>query len=282
MNMSIRLRIKSIYNDLSPKEQQIAEYILKNPDKVIYSSINELSSELEVADSTLFNFTKKIGYSGFKQFKMAMAVQQDDMIDLAVHERVSKDDNELTVAHKVFDTNISTLQDTQKFLKQDDLKDAAEMIATSNRTYFFGLGGSQIVAADAYHKFLRTPVHVSHSGDYHIQLMEASLLSKDDCAIIISHTGRSKEAIKITEVIKEAGAKAIIITSQANSPLAKLGDIVFMSVAEETEFRSEALSSRISQLSIIDSLYVIVMFHFDRTSEESLLKVRHVIADIKL
>lgn len=281
MDVSIRLKIKSIYNDLSTKEQKIADYIIENPDKIISSPINELASELKVADSTFFNFTKKLGYSGFRDFKMAMAVQQNDFVDVSIHEKVTKDDSELTIANKVFDSNVSTLNDTRELLSQKDLEKAAEIIASSNQLNIFGMGGSEIVAADAYHKFLRSPINVRHSTDYHIQLMEASLLKDEDCAIIISHTGRAKESIKIAETVRETGAKVIIITSQANSPLAKLGDIVFLSVAEETAFRSEALSSRISQLSIIDSLYVIVMFYHEDHSEDALLRVRHVIANIK-
>lgn len=68
--------------------------------------------------------------------------------------------------------------------------------------------------------------------------MEASLLTPDDCAILISHTGRSKETIFIAETVKKLGAKAIVITSQISSPLAKFGDVTFISVSEETEFRS--------------------------------------------
>ncbi|HBA2692092.1 TPA: SIS domain-containing protein, partial [Enterococcus faecium] len=69
-----------------------------------------------------------------------------------------------------------------------------------------------------------------------------------DCAVLISHTGQSKETIHIAETVRKTGAKTIVITSQANSSLAKLGDVVFISISEETEFRSEALASRISQL----------------------------------
>jgi RpiR family carbohydrate utilization transcriptional regulator len=32
----------------------------------------------------------------------------------------------------------------------------------------------------------------------------------------------------MAEAVKKAGTKVIIITSQANSPLAKLGDVVFI------------------------------------------------------
>ncbi|MDV5002383.1 MurR/RpiR family transcriptional regulator [Enterococcus faecium] len=295
MSVSIRLQIKTMYNDFSPKEQAIADYILENPSKVSHSPISNLASELGIADSTFFQFTKKLGYNGFKDFKMAMLIQENDLSAISIHENIQKTDTELTMAQKVFESSISTLNDTKKLLQQKDLKKAATIINESKRVYFFGVGGSEIVATDAYHKFLRSPIATSHSTDYHIQLMEASLLTEKDCAVLISHTGQSKETIHIAETVRKTGAKTIhiaetvrktgaktiVITSQANSSLAKLGDVVFISISEETEFRSEALASRISQLSILDSLYVILMFYNEKESRRSIAKVRHTISEIK-
>lgn len=270
-----------MYKNLSQKEQAIADYILENPKKVSHSSISDIASELEVADSTIFQFTKKIGYNGFKDFKMAMLMQENDLSAISFHENIQKDDTELTMAQKVFDSNISSLTDTRKLLQEEKLIEAVDLIDASNRLFLFGVGGSEIVATDTYHKFLRSPIPVYHSSDYHLQLMEASLLTPDDCAIFISHTGRSKETIMIAETAKKIGAKTIVITSQISSPLAKLGDVTFISVSEETEFRSEALASRISQLSIMDSLFVILMFRNQDQAQESISKVRKVIAKIK-
>lgn len=281
MEVSVRLKIKSLYNGLSTKEQNIADYILENPISVAHNSISYLSDELNVADSTLFQFAKKLGYSGFKEFKMAILIEENNFSTTSIHEKIEIDDNELTMAQKVFDSNIKTLTNTKKILGLDDLKKAAEIISNSNLLYFFGVGGSGILAEDAYHKFLRSPAHVRHSTDYHIQLMEASLLTPQDCAICISHTGKSKETIRIAEIVKEAGAKVIVITSHASSPLAKIGDVVFISISEEIEFHSEALSSRISQLSILDSLYVILMFMNKEKSKETLSKVRRTIWGVK-
>ncbi|MFS0989451.1 phosphosugar isomerase transcriptional regulator [Enterococcus sp. 6D12_DIV0197] len=281
MTVSIRLQIKTLYKDLSLKEQAIADYILENPSKVSHSSISDLSNELGIADSTFFQFTKKLGYNGFKDFKMAMLMQENDFSAISIHENIQKSDNELTMAQKVFDSNMTTLTDTKNLLKEEDLKLAAAMINQSKRLFFFGVGGSEIVATDAYHKFLRSPITVFHSSDYHIQLMEASLLTPDDCGTFISHTGKSRETIELAQVAKNNGAKIIVITSHAASPLAKLGDVVFISISEETEFRSEALASRIAQLSIMDSLYVILMFINRDKAQQSIAKIRRSISKIK-
>ncbi len=281
MSDSIRLSIKSMYTNLSEKEKKIADFILENPVVVGSNSINDLSETLEIAPSTIFQFTRKIGYQGFKDFKLALLTQGRSETEITIHENIYDSDSLLTKAQKVFDTNISTLLDTRKFLDQASLEQALEYLKDAEAVYFFGVGGSEIVATDAYHKFLRAPLRVHHSTDYHIQLMEASLMKPSDCAILISHTGRSHETIEIAKAAKEAGAKLIVLTSSSQSPLALLGDAVFVSIAEETEFRSEALSSRIAQLSILDSLYVILMFERKKASKESMAKVRKRIAKLK-
>lgn len=281
INVSIRLLIKTMYKDFSPTEQNIADYIMEHTDKIGHQSISELAKELEIADSTIFQFTKKLGFSGFKDFKIAMLIQESDPINDSIPQAIKEDDTELTIAHKVFESNITTLTDTRNLLIEKDLKEAATILNNTRRLYLFGLGGSGVVAADGYHKFLRSSLNVFHSTDYHIQLMEASQLSKDDCAIIISHSGRTKETIAIAQRAKEAHAKIIVITSHANSSLAKLADVVFLSVSSKTEYRSEALASRIAQLSIIDSLFVMYLFYNKESSDDSLLKVRRVISDLK-
>lgn len=282
MSTSIPLTIKSMYKNLTPKEQTIADYILKDPKKVSHSSISDIAKDLDIADSTFFQFTKKLGFSGFKDFKMALLISGTDQnTATTIHEKISPDDDELTMAQKVFDSNISTLNDTKKLLDKDKLKATVDFIEGSKRLFFFGVGGSEIVASDAYHKFLRSPVTVVHSADYHIQLMEASMMNEEDCGILISHTGRSKETIQLAEVAKSNGAAVIVVTSQIQSPLTKIADIVFISISEETAFRSEALASRIAQLSLLDAIFTILMFRNEEQSKISIGKIREVINEIK-
>lgn len=277
---SIRLKIKALYRDLSKKEKIVADYILNNPKKVSRSTINEIANELNIADSTFFQFTKKIGYNGFRDFRNDLLTEEFDA-EISIHENISKSDDPLLMAKKVFDSSIQALEDTKNLLVINDLKKATNIILNSNITTFFGIGGSSIIAMDAYHKFLRSPIRCQHGEDYHIQLMQASLLTENDCAFLISHTGLTKEAIKIAEAVKSNNAKLIVITSYPLSELAKMADVVFISSSEETGYRSESLSSRISQLGITDALFVMVMFHNEASTSESLHKVRSVIYPTK-
>lgn len=280
MQQSIRLKIKTIYRDLSKKEKIIADYLLDNPKKVSRSTINEIANELGMADSTLFQFTRKLGYNGYRDFRNDLLTEEYDA-EISVHENITKEDNALSMARKVFESSIQALNDTENLLDLKDLTNAVDKIQNSRMVTFFGIGGSNVVAFDAYHKFLRSPVRTQHAQDYHMQLMQASLLNEEDCAVLISHTGLTNEAIHLAEIIKKNNAKLIVITSYPLSALAKMADIVFISTSEETGYRSESLSSRISQLAIIDALFVILMFHDENRTSESLHRVRGVIYPTK-
>lgn len=111
--------------------------------------------------------------------------------------------------------------------------------------------------------------------------MEASMLTENDCAICISHTGKTVETIKLAHIIKKNGAKLIVITSNKSSPLASVADVILISISDEVEFHSEALASRIAQLTILDALYVIIMFKNREKAKKALSKVRKVIYETK-
>jgi len=265
---------------MSPKEKQIADYILKNLKLVSRSTISDISRSLGVADSTFYQFTKKLGYEGFKDFKINLLTEEFDP-EISIHEKISKSDDVDIKVKKVFDSSIKALEDTRKIISGDTFQKAANIMLSAGKVWFFGVGGSNAVALDSFHKFLRSPIKCGFVSDYHMQIMNASLLTKNDCAFAISHTGLSREIIEIAKIVKENGVKLIVMTSYPLSPLAKMADVVLVSTSEEIAYRSESLSSRLSQLCIIDALFVITMFNNESKANASLKKIRHAIARTK-
>jgi DNA-binding MurR/RpiR family transcriptional regulator len=276
-NIKIKMKIKSLYYDMTQTEKLISDYVIDNFKNISTMSINKLSEELGLAPSTIYQYTKKLEFKGFKDFKIAILTDGFNS-QIAIHEKVTKDDDELTIAKSVFDSSIRSLEDTKNFLDIEKLKSAKNLLVSSSKTLFVGQGGSNAVAFDAYHKFLRSPLQVLYATDYHVQLMNTSLLTTDDCVFLVSHTGLNSEILKLATLAKNNGTKIILLTSYPSSPLAKLADIVLLSISEETKYRSESLSSRISQLAIIDSLFVITMLDNEQESQESLKAIRNSIS----
>lgn len=271
------MRIRSHYPKFRGKELAVADYILNNPRKIVHSTINQVADDLGVADSTVFRFCQRIGFKGYQAMKIALATEIVEPIH-DIHENIMEHDNEKTVAEKVFRSNIKTLEDTLKVLDEPSFKQAVHAILGARKVELFGSGGSNVIALDAYHKFIRTGISVSVQADTHMQLMSASQLTSQDVAIIISHTGASKDMMHVMEVVQDNGVKTIGITNFAKSPLSQKVDIPLYTVSEETDYRSEALASRIAQLAMIDAIYVNVLMAKKEQGKEALQKVRKAIS----
>jgi len=274
-------KIRSYYARLSEKETKIADYILENPEKIIHSTINELAEDLGVADATVFRFCKRIGFKGYQAMKIALASEVIEPIQ-QIHEEISENDSVKTVTEKVFKSNVRTLENTLEILNGHSIEKAVEFLLQANRVEFYGTGGSAVIAMDAFHKFVRTGIKAFSFVDSHFQLMSSSQLSENDVAVIISHSGTNKDTINIMKTAKNNGAKTIGITGYPKSPIAQNADVALFTSSEETEYRSEALSSRIGQLSLIDALYVNVMISNKNVANQSLERIRNAISDTRI
>ncbi|WP_102692590.1 MurR/RpiR family transcriptional regulator [Rummeliibacillus pycnus] len=274
-------KINSLYPRLSEKEKKIADYIQEDPSHIINKTINEVSADLSIADATVFRFCKRLGFKGYQAMKIALASEAITPIK-QIHEEISENDDERTIFEKIFKSNIQTLENTMHILDEGSIKKAVSFMNQAKHIYFYGTGGSAVIAMDAYHKFVRTGVKCFAFIDSHFQLMSASQLSSDDLAVVISHSGRNRDTLQITKTVKENGASIIAITGFPKSPISQLADVALYTSSEETEYRSEALSSRIGQLSIIDALYVNAMVKHKDDANYALEKMRHAISQTRI
>jgi RpiR family transcriptional regulator, carbohydrate utilization regulator len=270
-------RIRTMYSQFTEKEKIVADYILNNPQNIIHSTINQVADDLFVADATVFRFCKRIGFNGFQSMKIALASEVVAPIK-NIHENIKEDDTEKEIAEKVFKANIRTLEETLHTFSESKFEDAIKLIMDARMVGFYGSGGSGIIAMDAHHKFLRTGIQTMAYTDSHFQIMSASQLTEKDVVVLISHSGSNKDIMDVLQVAKRNGTKTIGITNLAKSPLSHKVDIPLYTISQETDYRSEALSSRIAQLSIIDSLYVNIMAKRGKFGQESLQKMREAIS----
>ncbi|MGP4082317.1 MurR/RpiR family transcriptional regulator [Pseudalkalibacillus sp. R45] len=270
-------RIRSFYNRFSEKEKMIADYILNNPEHIIHSTISQIADDLQVAEATVFRFCKRIGFKGYQAMKIALASEIVNPVK-DIHETINETDNEKEVAQKIFRSNIRTLEETSHILEQEHYHRAVELLIGARKVEFYGNGGSGIIAMDAHHKFLRSGIQSAAYSDSHLQLMAASQLTDQDVIMFISHSGTNKDLLDVIEVAQQNKVKTIGITTLAKSPLGQKVDVPLFTTSEETDYRSEALASRIAQLSIIDALFVNVMMKTKETSQESLNKMRKAVA----
>jgi len=248
-------RIRSRLPALATAEQRVAQWVLQHPDEVIHMSMAQVARECGVSDTTVLRFCRAAGFQGYTDMKLSI-VQDLATPTQLVHDDITEDDDALTIARKVFLSNIQALQDTLEVLDEEALVKAADMIASANQILIIGVGTSGPIVQDMYHMFFRLGFNVRAQTDSYLQLMEAALVGPGDVVVGISQSGSSTDPVLTLEEAKRNGAGTIVITGNAESPITKYADVTLLAVSRET--RAEAIASRIAQMTLVDALYVII------------------------
>ncbi|OIH94802.1 MULTISPECIES: MurR/RpiR family transcriptional regulator [unclassified Curtobacterium] len=112
----------------------------------------------------------------------------------------------------------------------------------------------------------------------HNALTLASALGPKDVLVITSHSGTTVEALEVAAVAHESGATVVAITGYATSPLTRHADHVLLGVVgAENDLRPAAMGSRMSQLAIVDALFIVVAQRTDERSQPLLARSRDAV-----
>lgn len=247
-------KIRSEYNSLPPSEVKVADYVLQNPEEIIYLSVSELATEVDVSDSTIIRFCKDVGFKGYQEFKLFIA--QDLVVTIEnINEDISENDDLETLSKKITFSNKQAIEETMSVLDLDALKTAIDQILEADKVQFYGVGASGITACDAKYKFLRIGKNVDCYTDAHLQAMSAATLGENDLVVGISHSGSTKDVVDSCKIAGEAGATVICITGHNKSPITRVSDIKLLTATKEGPLGSGALRSKIAQLHMLDLIF---------------------------
>jgi len=266
--MNIFTTIHSKYNNLTKSEVKVADYVLDHAKEVVYMSITDLADACNVGESSIFRFCKSLSYKGYQDFKIALAhsiTAENEIPQLT--DKILMNDTLGQVASKVLSSNISALNETYNLIDHKKMEQAIDYFVQAEKVIFFGVGSSLMTAMEAKIKFMRITNKTECTIDSHLQMMSAALMTKRDVAVIISYSGSTKDTIEVAMKAKESGATVISITRFEKSPLTSYSDLTLLCGANEGPLQSGSLSAKISQLYLLDVLYI---EYFKRTYEQSI------------
>ena len=260
-DVTLLLKIRRILPSLNPALRRIADFILIDPSKIKYLKIKDLAKECSVAESTVIRFVQTIGLNSFHDLKIIITEitsqqnRDNGQEEAYVYDDILRTDSIDSIITKIVHRNTKTLQDTKKLISGREIERAVHAIREARMIYIYGAGGSFIAAENARLRLYRIGKQCLALNDGNQQLVSASLLNKDDVAIGISNSGRTKSTVFALKKAKEAGAKTICITNYDQSPITEFADIKLFSSTQDLAFFQESMTSRVAQILIVDILY---------------------------
>lgn len=254
---SVLILLQEFSMSASPAEEVIIRHILSSPEEAANSTIKELSRETYTSQATIVRLCTKIGFSGYRDFRRALSGELE-VIKRAIREDVSEitqTDSLEEMAAKVTMMNVKSLEDTIHLMDYDTLSQCVSLMERAATVGLFGVGAGLVVARDAYMKMLRINKPCVFNDDWHNQRLQAQNLGKNDLALIISYSGRTREVLECARILKKNECPIIAITRNDSSPIAQLSTHNIYIPSNEQVLRSGAMASRMAQMNVIDILY---------------------------
>ena len=102
-----RIIAKSESQNATVTERKIALYIKENLEKVLHCNLLELAELIGVSDASMVRFCKSLGYKGFQEFKIRVAMEAIPS-EQQYNPKLQKDDKPEQICHKIFATEIAS------------------------------------------------------------------------------------------------------------------------------------------------------------------------------
>lgn len=264
--------IAGIYEDMTPVEHSIADFFLKNTDKMDFSS-KTVSKRLYVSEAALSRFAKKCGYKGYREF--IFSYEKD--LELEGGSAAGEQDVSL-FSKRVKRSYEGLLQETFRILHENQLRRIADLMNASRKVCFYGMGSSGLVARECQLRFMRIGLDVEAFVDSQVMQMSAALATEETLVIAISLSGKTKEVNDSIRIAKKRGASTIFITADTDPEVKPFCDEVLQVAYEKNLDTGTKISPQFSILVVMDILY---SYYFANGSYFKAKKYRDTLSAIK-
>ncbi|NIF60601.1 MurR/RpiR family transcriptional regulator [Enterobacter sp. Ap-916] len=245
-NENILLHLRQGLPGYSPTLQKLGDFILTQPQKVLYLTITELAKESDTSEASVTRLCRHLGCKGYTEFKMAVALDVQQEQPQAVSQGDSIDE--------LVQESVQALIDTGKLINREALRQAGLALHEASSVQIYGVAASAIMGDYLHYKLLRLGKSAQLFSDMHRAAMNAATLGEKDLAIVISSSGSTKDLLNAVKIAKKRHARVILLSNTLRSPLADLADLLLVAAKPEGPLSAGSLNAKVGAMLLVEAL----------------------------
>lgn len=257
---ALAAKVRTMAPSMTRSMQRVAEAVAGDPAGCARLTVTGLAERTGTSEATVVRTSRLLGYPGYRDLRLALAglaAQQASGASPSVTADIAVDDPIEDVIAKLAHDERQTLADTAAGLDPGQVEAAVHAMASARRIDLYGAGASALVAQDLAQKLLRIGLVAHAHADPHLAVTGAVQLRAGDVALAVTHSGRTVDVIEPLRVAFDHGATTVAVTGRPDGEIAQYADhVLTTSTARESELRPAAMSSRTSQLLVVDCLFI--------------------------
>ena len=257
--MTIENMIKCCDN-LTPTENQLAQYIFQNKEQIEKLSIQKLSEKTFASKSAIHRFCKKIGIDGFNELKVKIVQdvieesKRDNQID--VNFPFLPSDGQGIVAQKLLKLYEASIADTYNSINLLELNKSVKLLHSADIIDIYTHAHNINVAENFQDKMRAMGRIVNCPKSFYDQRCTATASKKNHVAIIISYSGKATFLPSIVEILHKKGIEIIWIGRLGKSIASNyIRHNLYISDRENLRNRISQFSSHIAMQYMLDVIF---------------------------
>ena len=228
-------------------EQQVAAYFAAQGSGILQLSLSEIALNCGVSEPTVVRWCRHAGYTGLKDYKIALALQAP------AAEPIAEADSHSEIKRKVFAGCLDSVQTSLRTLDDDALARAVGLLAFARNIDVYATGGSAPIASYLRHQLLKLGIRANIWSDRSSMMLSQSGLSPQDAVLAISCTGATASVADALAAARGHGAATLCITNSADSAVARSADVVLVTAGGS--FLGSNAYARLAQMAVVDTLF---------------------------
>lgn len=237
---------------LSKRLQQIAQFVMNNPEDVALYTIVEIARQAGVHPSAITRFAKELGFAGFAELQnvfrqrlVGTKMTYADRMKALATDGQKPADLDLNEPSVVFDTFIQAAMDTLLRLKDDvdrsSIQGFVDVLLRAEAVHVVAARGAYGVGAYCYYSLSRVGKRahlIDNQGSMREQQVAAA--GENDVFLILTFDDYTSETIEIATAAHRMNRTLLVITDNELSPVAQLGaHTLYVKEARLGHFRSQ-------------------------------------------
>jgi len=233
--------------DLNQTERQLFDYVIKNMDGVKDMSIQKFAAEQFLSTTTIFRFTKKLGFSGYSDFI--------DSLLVTVHNRQDSVLPDIVVGKNYGEEYLKNAIEAVRVMSPKQIEDVAALLSRKPDIYILTDDNTQVIGQYCERLFIGLGFHAYFPETaYQMQNLVNRIRSKD-MIIALSYSGENSVMLNFIEkVFLSEHPFLMSVTRADNNPLEGLSDTNFYVFADEIYISGMDLTSGVTMLMIVELL----------------------------
>ena len=143
----------------SPSEEIVIDFILTKQERIKDYSTTMIAGETYTSPSLLVRISKKLGFSGYNNFKNAFLEEVQYLhkshLNIDANQPFLKTDSIMNIANKITQLKTESLNDTLSLIHHDTLQKAVRALQKSNTVKVFGVSNLSFPAEEFVFKLRR-------------------------------------------------------------------------------------------------------------------------------